>query len=251
MGTHYCAPGPDPVTQLTLDLPRRTTFDRSDFLVSDCNVAAVDWIDRWPVWPCAALVVYGPPGCGKTHISHLWRERASAVILAGEELTETALPGLFGNAGPLRIAVDNADRAPEHALLHLYNFCLERAGNLLITMRSAPGSWKVQLDDLRSRLRSAIVVGIEAPDDAVLGAVLFKHFADRQLRVSPVVIAYVTKRIERSFTAAEALAARLDSAALSGGKRVTIALARRVFRELGGQISSPGSDAAVTHSTSA
>jgi chromosomal replication initiation ATPase DnaA len=238
------------VTQLTLDLPRRTTFDRSDFLISGCNIAAVDWIDRWPVWPCAALVVYGPPGCGKTHVSHLWRERASAVFLAGEELTEAALPLLFGRSS-FRIVVDNADRAPERALLHLYNSCLERAGNLLITMRSAPGSWKVELDDLRSRLRSAIVVGIEAPDDALLGAVLFKHFADRQLRVSPDVITYVAKRIERSFSAAEALAARLDAAALRSGRRVTIPLARRVFKELGDQIPSRGSDAAVTYSTSA
>jgi chromosomal replication initiation ATPase DnaA len=236
------------VTQLTLDLLRRTTFDRSDFLVSDSNIAVVDWIDRWPVWPCAALVVHGPSGCGKTHVSHLWRERASAVILAGEELTEAALPGLFGR-GFLHIVVDNADRAPERALLHLYNSCLESGGNLFITMRSAPGLWNLELDDLRSRLRSAIVVGIEVPDDALLGAVLFKHFADRQLRVSPDVIAYVTRRIERSFTAAEALAARLDSAALSGGKRVTIPLARRVLRELGAQVSLRGSDAAVTYST--
>lgn len=237
------------MTQLTLDLPRRTTFDRSDFLVSDCNIAVVDWIDRWPVWPCAALVVHGPPGCGKTHVSHLWRERASAVILAGEELTEAAIPGLFGR-GLLRIVVDNADRAPERALLHLYNFCRERGGNLLITMRSAPELWKLELDDLRSRLRSAIVVGIEVPDDALLAAVLFKHFADRQLRVSPDVIAYVTRRVERSFTAAEAFAARLDAAALSGGKPVTIPLARKVLRELRDQVSSPGSDAAVTYSTS-
>jgi chromosomal replication initiation ATPase DnaA len=249
MGTQYCAPGPGHVTQLTLDLPRRTTFDRSDFLVSDCNIAAVDWIDRWPVWPCAALVVHGPPGCGKTHLCHVWRERASAVILAGEELTEAALAGLFGRG--LRIVVDNADRAPERALLHLYNSCLEHGGNLLITTRSAPGLWKLKLDDLRSRLRSAIVVGIERPDDALLGAVLFKQFADRQLRVSPDVIAYVTRRIERSFAASEAFAARLDSAALSGGKRVTIPLARRVMREFGDQVSSPGSDAAVTYSTNA
>jgi chromosomal replication initiation ATPase DnaA len=165
-------------------------------------------------------------------------------------LTEAALPGLFGR-GFLRIVVDNADRAPERVLLHLYNSCLERGGNLLITMRSAPGLWKLELDDLRSRLRSGIVVGIEVPDDGLLGAVLFKHFADRQLRVSPDVIAYVTRRIERSFTAAESLAARLDSAALSSGKRVTIPLARRVLSELGAQISLRGSDAAVTYSTRA
>ncbi len=231
--------------QLTFDLPRRTTFDRPDFLVSDCNIAAVEWIDRWPVWPSAALLLHGPPGCGKTHLAHLWRQRASAVILAGETLAETVIPGLLDRSPP-RIAVDDADRAGERALLHLYNSCLERRGSLLITTRSAPGSWKVVLEDLRSRLRAAPVVGIGIPDDALLGAVLAKHFADRQLRISPDVIAYLIRRIERSFSAAGTLVARLDAAALSGGTPVTIPLARRICKELGHQLSSPGSEPAVT-----
>jgi len=233
------------MTQLTFDLPHRATFDRSNFLVSDCNIAAVDWINRWPAWPCATLVVHGPSGCGKTHLSRLWQERASAVVLAGEELTEAALAELLRRSPP-RIVVDDAECAEERALLHLYNSCLQQQGNLLITMRSPLGSWKIELDDLRSRLHSAVVVGIKGPDDSLLGAVLFKHFADRQLRVSPDVIAYVTRRIERSFAAAETLAARLDSAALSDGKRVTIPLARRIFMEFGHQLPSAGSEAAVT-----
>jgi chromosomal replication initiation ATPase DnaA len=233
------------MTQLTIDLPHRATFDRSNFLVSDCNIAAVEWIDRWPAWPCATLVVHGPSGCGKTHLSRLWQKRASAIILAGEELTEAALPYLLGRS-PSRIVVDDVECAGERALLHLYNSCVQQRGYLLITMRSPPGSRKIELDDLRSRLRSAIVVGIDGPDDSLLTAVLFKHFADRQLRVSPDVIAYVARRIERSFTAAEEFATRLDSAALSGGRRVTIPLARRIFMELGHQLPSPGSEAAVT-----
>ena len=233
------------MTQLTLDLPHRATFGRSDFLMSDSNIRAVEWIDRWPAWPSAALVVHGPSGCGKTHLSRVWQERASAIILAGEELTEAALPHLLGR-NPPQIVVDNAECAGERALLHLYNSCLQQQGNLLITMRSLPGSWKIELDDLRSRLRSAIVVGIEGPDDSLLEAVLFKHFADRQLRVLPDVIAYVARRIERSFAAAEALAARLDSAALSGGRRVTIPLARRILMEFGHQLPSPDNGATVT-----
>ena len=233
------------MNQLTLDLPHRATFGRSDFLMSDSNIRAVEWIDRWPAWPSAALVVHGPSGCGKTHLSRVWQERASAIILAGEELTEAALPHLLGR-NPPQIVVDDAECAGERALLHLYNSCLQQQGNLLITMRSLPGSWKIELDDLRSRLRSAIVVGIEGPDDSLLEAVLFKHFADRQLRVSPDVIAYVTRRIERSFAAAEALAARLDSAALSGGRRVTIPLARRILMEFGHQLPSPDNGATVT-----
>lgn len=214
--------------QLALDLPRRTALGRSDFMVSATNIAAVERIDRWPDWPSAALVLHGPRGCGKTHLVHLWQERTSALIVAGETLTEAVLPHLLDKVPP-QVAIDNADRAPEHALLYLYNSCIERRGSLLITAYRPPGSWNVGLDDLRSRLRAAPVVEIGSPDDALLGAVLIKHFADRQLRVEPEVIAYLLKRIDRSFAAAEKIAAHLDGAALSNGGPVTIPLARTVL----------------------
>ena len=231
--------------QLTLDLPRRTAFGRSDFMVSDSNAAAVDQIDRWPDWPSRALALHGPAGCGKTHLAHLWRERASALILPGETLTEASWPQLLAQA-PHRIAVDDADRTAERALLHLYNFCLERQGSVLIMSRRPPGSWQVGFCDLRSRLRAIPAIGIDAPDDALLGAVLVKHFADRQLTIAPAVIIYLIRRIERSLAAAENIAARLDAAALSNGGPVTIPLARRVLADLHDQPLSPGSDATVT-----
>jgi chromosomal replication initiation ATPase DnaA len=102
------------------------------------------------------------------------------------------------------------------------------------------------LADLRSRLRAAPVVEIGAPDDALLGAVLVKHFADRQLHVVPQVIAFLLRRIDRSFSAAEKIVACLDGAALSNGGPVTIALARRVLGQCGRQPLSPRSDSTVT-----
>ena len=58
---------------------------------------------------------------------------------------------------------------------------------------------------------------------------LVKHFADRQLRVAPEVIAYLVPRMERSFAAAAALAERLDRLALREGGAVTVPLARRAI----------------------
>jgi chromosomal replication initiation ATPase DnaA len=102
------------------------------------------------------------------------------------------------------------------------------------------------LGDLGSRLRSAPVVEIGAPDDALLGAVLIKHFADCQLRVAPDVIAYLLKRIDRSFAAAKKIAALLDRAALSNGGPVTIPLARKVLADSGCQPLAPRSGSAAT-----
>ena len=231
--------------QLALDLPRRSAFGRSDFMVSGSNSAAVEQIDRWPNWPSAVLVLHGPPGCGKTHLAHLWRERASALMIAGESLTEAMLPHLLGEI-PRHVAIDDADRASEHALLHLYNFCIEHQGSLLITTYRPPGSWRVGLGDLRSRLRAAPVVEIGAPDDALLGAVLIKHFSDRQLRVAPDVIVYLLTRIDRSFAAAENISAQLDGAALSNGGPITIPLARKVLADPSCQAWSLRRDSGVT-----
>ena len=214
-------------------------------MVSQSNLAAVVRIDRWPDWPSAGLVVHGPRGCGKTHLAHLWQDRASALFVAGEALTEAMLPRLLDEVSQ-RIAIDDADRASEPALLHLYNSCIEHQGHVLITACRPPGSWWVELGDLRSRLRAAPTVEIDPPDDELLGAVLVKHFADRQLRVAPDVIAYLLKRIERSFAAAGQIVACLDGAALSNGSPVTIPLARKVLGEGGGQPLSPRNESTVT-----
>jgi chromosomal replication initiation ATPase DnaA len=75
-----------------------------------------------------------------------------------------------------------------------------------------------------------------------LGAVLVKHFGDRQIRVGPEVIAYLVARMERSFAAASRLAGHLDAAAVGTGRRITVRLAREVLTDQ----SLPPSDLTVT-----
>lgn len=231
------------MTQLALDLP---PFDpalgRVDFLKSDCNAAALAAIERWPDWPARALVLHGPPGSGKSHLAQLWRERSAATLITGGALAGCD-PSALGV--PPGVAVDDADRAVEPALLHLFNCCHESGASLLVVAREAPAVWPIALPDLASRLRAADAVGIGPPDDGLLAAVLVKHFADRQLHVAPGLIAYLVPRMERSFGAAAALAARLDRLALSAGRPVGLGLARRALEELGAQSSSP-SDFGVT-----
>jgi chromosomal replication initiation ATPase DnaA len=213
-------------TQEIFELPPRRAYGRGDFLVSDCNRAALGWIDRWPDWPMPALALHGPEGSGKTHLAHLWCERSGAVLIAGGSLAALDPGGIAGAA-----AVDDADHADERPLLHLYNICAERRTGLLLVMRRPPAALDIALPDLGSRLRALPVVGIERPDDALLGALLVKQFADRQLRVAPGLIAYLLPRMERSFAAAAALADRLDRAALRAGQPVTVRLARAILAE--------------------
>jgi chromosomal replication initiation ATPase DnaA len=233
------------VTQLTFQLPGGAAFGRTDFVVSGSNAAALAWLDRWPDWPAAAVLLHGPRGSGKTHLAHLWSARASAILVSGDALDEAGLQHLLDH-GDRRIAVDGADRAGERRLLHLFNACHEANGSLLLTASGAPGSWPVELPDLGSRLRAAFAVGIGPPDDALLGAVLVKHFADRQVRVAPQVIAYLVGHMERSLAAAAEVAAALDQLALAGGGAITVPLARRLLDSGSDQPLPLDSDPAVT-----
>lgn len=216
------------MTQLAIDLHYSAALGRADFLVSASNAAAFDWIERWPEWPAPALVIHGPEGSGKTHLAHLWCERSAGLIVAATAL-DPLEPTLAAAALRRGVAVDGADRAPEAGLLHLVNWCGERRIPLLLLSRLAPAACAIALPDLASRLRSLPAVGIAAPDDALLGAVLVKHFADRGLRVAPGVIAYLLPRMERSFAAAAAVVVELDRLALSNGSAVTLRLARRAL----------------------
>ena len=58
---------------------------------------------------------------------------------------------------------------------------------------------------------------------------MVKLFADRQLRVAPEVIRYLSRRIERSFSAVEGAVETLDRLSLARGRPVTRALAAEVL----------------------
>jgi chromosomal replication initiation ATPase DnaA len=231
--------------QLTFDLPRRIALSRTDFLISDSNAAAMTWIDRWPDWPSGALALHGPADCGKSHLVRLWCAQTAGVLVPGEALSEEVVARLVSERRH-RVAIDDADRASELALLHLYNFCLETRGGLLVAARPPPAAWTVALPDLDSRLRAVLAIEIGLPDDALLGAVLVKHFADRQLRVAPEVIAYLLTHMERSFAAAAEMAAWLDVVSLRERRAVTVALARQLLSEAGDHSSSSARDSGVT-----
>jgi len=218
------------MTQLAIDLPHRPALGRADFLVSECNAAALGWVERWPQWPAPVLVLHGPAGSGKSHLAGLWRERSGGVAVAGEALSRADPNEL---ASRRAVALDDAARAPERSLLHLYNCCTEAGASLLVVARETPASWPIALPDLASRLRAAPAVAIAAPDDRLLAAVLVKLFADRQVRVAPGVIRFLLRRMDRSFAAAGALAERLDRLALGAGRPITVALARRALAEFG------------------
>jgi chromosomal replication initiation ATPase DnaA len=195
------------MTQLPLPLAYARSKDEADFFISDCNSKAVAWIDHFPQWGHHVTLLLGPEGSGKSHLAAIFKARHGATIdILDQPITS----------------------ADEVALFHRYNAAKEAGTGLLIVQRELPTH--VALPDLGSRLANAPVVRIEAPDDAVLGAVMIKAAKDRGLTLPPDVISYALIRLERQFAAIHAFIGQLDAASLAQRREITIALAGKVLQ---------------------
>ncbi len=117
--------------QLIFDLPLRTARGRGDFFISPANDLAVRTLDATPSWPGGKMLLVGPEGSGKTHLTHIWAEEAGAAIHPA-----TRLPA--EPTGPLAVEdidVVAGDPDAETQLFHLHN--LVQAGGHALLMTSA------------------------------------------------------------------------------------------------------------------
>lgn len=208
-------------------LPLQTDLPEGEvgFVVSDSNRAAVEATEAWPGLIGGVMAICGPAGCGKSRLGQIWAERVGAVALNGEEAALIDPLELEGRP----VLLDRAMDTDDETLFHLINLAQAPSGAMLMLSRPAPSAWAVTVPDLRSRLDAVISVPMEAPDDAVLAAMLDTRFAERGIRPARDVVPYLLRRIDRSAAAAADIVDRLDAL----HRPVTRSLAREVLDDAG------------------
>ena len=218
------------IQQLTFDLPGENRLTRANFCVSPANALALAAVDDWRNWPNRKMILIGPQGAGKSHLTQIWAQEATAVLIHATRLAGADIPALATHGS---VAIEDAetlagDRAGEAALFHLHNL-LATSGSLLVTANAPPRDWGLTLPDLASRLQATALTRLDAPDDDLLTAVLAKLFADRKLAISTNLIPYLVVRMDRSIAAARSLAGALDARALSQHRPITRAMAAEIL----------------------
>lgn len=210
--------------QLPLPLEAAPRYGREDFLIGKANEAAFAHIERWPRWLAPAAIIAGPEGSGKTHLAAIFAQASEAQTLRADHLTFEDVPHL---AHVRALVIEDCDRfhPDETALFHLMNLARETGLFLVLTAREKPDLWGIRTPDLLSRLRAQPLLMLNEPDDALLGALYVKLFADRQLTIEANVIPYLMARSARSYSAVNRLVAALDERSLRLKRPVTRALA--------------------------
>lgn len=218
--------------QLSFTIGHEPSYARADFIESECNREALAFVERWPDWPSYGLIIYGPNASGKTHLAHIFTQRANGRFLKLHDLKSSSLFVTLPSQASLVLDDYDPSTHPEQNMFHLLNMEREEKGSILIVANSHPSTWPVYLPDLRSRFLALPAVAIATPDEELLKAVMTKLFADRQLVVEPGVIDYAILRLERSFDAIHRFVDQIDDVSLREKRNITLPLARQILPQI-------------------
>ena len=218
------------MSQLVFKFPFKTKYYEQDYYVSSNNFSAYRLIESWPNWPGKWLNIFGPKGCGKTHLSNILKKKINVVYMIDAKNINNETISKFEKLDCL--IIDNyAKNIDEKIFYSILNQSKQSDSYLLINSILPLGNIEFDLKDLRSRTESFVNLGIELPTDDLLRVIISKSFSDRQIDITPKVSEYIIKNIERSYEKVFKFIKEIDELSLSSGKSININLIKKVLKK--------------------
>ena len=214
--------------QLILKFPSRQAYKKEDFYVSPSNQEAYDLIEQWPNWIKRIVNIFGPSGSGKSHLVSILKSKTSSLQVESSMLKEEIFINFKIKEA---LIIENLDeKVSERLLFSLWNTALQDNKYLLITSKKPINSFKFNLKDLMSRVKSSLVVGINLPSDDLISVIIAKNFSDKQIKVEKKHIDYIIKRIDRSYEKISQFILTLDKYSLKKGSPFALKMIKEVLK---------------------
>ena len=216
------------MSQLVFKFPFKTKYYEQDYYVSSNNFSAYQLIESWPNWPDKCVNIFGPKGCGKTHLSNIFIKKIKSYYVEAGDLKNIDMIKNIENKECL-IIDDYKNNIKENEFYSILNFLRQANKYVIINSIFPIKNEKIKLNDLKSRLNSFIDVGIELPTDELLRVIISKYFSDKQIDITPKISEYIIKNIERSYEKVFKFIKKIDDLSLSSGKSININLIKKVL----------------------
>ena len=218
------------MSQLVFKFPFKTKYYEQDFYVSSNNFSAYKLIESWPNWPGKWVNIFGPKGCGKSHLSNILKQKINSIeILDAQNLSDSKI----SNFEKIEcLIIDNYYENIDEKLFYSILNQLKQLENYVVVNSIYPiKNNKFNLKDLKSRVDSFINLGIELPTDELLRVIISKSFSDKQIEITPKITEYIIKNIERSYEKVFKFIREIDNLSLSSGKSININLIKKVLND--------------------
>ena len=216
------------MSQLVFKFPFKMKYYEQDYYVSSNNFSAYRLIESWPNWPGKWVNIFGPEGCGKTHLSNILKKKLNLVqILDAQNInSETILK--FEKLDCL--IIDNYKKNIDEKIFYSILNQSKQLDNYMVINSIVPiRDIKFELKDLKSRAESFVDLGIQLPTDDLLRVIISKSFSDKQIEITPKISEYIIKNIERSYEKVFKFIKEIDDLSLSSGKSININLIKKVL----------------------
>ena len=216
--------------QLIFNFPFKKTYLSQDFYVSKNNFNAFKLIESWPQWPSRFINIFGPKGCGKTHLANILSSKIGSLIISANKIDN----GVIGKYKTKEcLIIDDFDNDIEENLLYsIINLALQDNKYLIISSPISLKKFKIKLKDLNSRFTSFIEVGIDLPTDDLIKVILTKNFSDKQISISKKNIDYILNNIDRSYEKINLFSNSIDNLSLEKAKPVNLQLIKDVLKKI-------------------
>ncbi len=216
--------------QLIFNFPFKKTYFSQDFYVSQNNFNAFKLIESWPQWPSRFINIFGPKGCGKTHLANILSSKIGSLIISANKIDN----GVIGKYKTKEcLIIDDFDNDIEENLLYsIINLALQDNKYLIISSPISLKKFKIKLKDLNSRFTSFIEVGIDLPTDDLIKVILTKNFSDKQISISKKNIDYILNNIDRSYEKINLFSNSIDNLSLERAKPVNLQLIKDVLKKI-------------------
>jgi len=216
--------------QLIFNFPFKKTYFSQDFYVSQNNFNAFKLIESWPKWPSRFINIFGPKGCGKTHLANILSSKIGSLIISANKI-DNGVIGKYKTKECLIIDDFNND-IEENLLYSIINLALQDNKYLIISSPISLKKFKIKLKDLNSRFTSFIEVGIDLPTDDLIKVILTKNFSDKQISISKKNIDYILNNIDRSYEKINLFSNLIDNLSLEKAKPVNLQLIKDVLKKI-------------------
>ena len=216
--------------QLIFNFPFKRSYLSQDFYVSENNINAFKLIESWPNWSGRFINIFGPKGCGKTHLINILKNKIDSVFLSASKIDSKVL--LQYKVKECLIIDDFKNEIDEKLFYTITNMGSQDNKYLIVSSLVPLKSFKVKLKDLSSRFTSFVEVGIDLPTDDLLRVILTKNFSDKQIEITKKNIEYILKNIDRSYEKVNLFTNLVDNLSLTKGKAINLSLIKKVLKEL-------------------